>query len=97
VHSTNDFGNKVFKIVLVHFLEVVVINLAFDVLIALSSSIFLKIFLSSSTLRGLDAGLSMPRTLVKNIYPQVVDSPEELEAFQPLPRDVFFLSISNMY
>jgi len=30
----------------------------------------------------------MPRTLVENIYPQVVDSSRELEAFQPLPSDV---------
>jgi hypothetical protein len=37
--------------------------------------------LNYNTLRGLDAGLSMPKTLVKNIYPQVVDLPEKLEAF----------------
>ena len=48
MHNANDFGSKAFKIVLVHFLKVVVINLAFGVLIALSSSIFLKIFFSSS-------------------------------------------------
>jgi hypothetical protein len=48
VHSANDFGGKVFKIVLVHLLEVVVINLAFDILMALGGSIFLKIFLSGS-------------------------------------------------
>jgi hypothetical protein len=48
VYSANNFGNKAFKIVLVYLLEVVVINLAFNVLIALSSNVFLKIFLSSS-------------------------------------------------
>jgi hypothetical protein len=48
VYNTNDFGGKVFKIILIHLLKVIVINLAFNVLIALSSSIFFKIFLSSS-------------------------------------------------
>jgi hypothetical protein len=48
VYSANDFGNKAFKIVLIHLLKVVVINLAFDVLIALNSSVFLKIFFGSS-------------------------------------------------
>jgi hypothetical protein len=48
VYSANDFGGKAFKIVLVHLLKVVVINLAFSILIALSGSVFLKIFLNSS-------------------------------------------------
>ena len=34
------------------------------------------------------AGLSMPSTLSESIYPQVVNSSRELEAFQPLPSDV---------
>jgi hypothetical protein len=48
VHSANDFGSKAFKIVLVYLLKVIIINLAFDVLIALGNSVFFKIFLSSS-------------------------------------------------
>jgi hypothetical protein len=48
VHSANNFGNKAFKIVLVYLLKVIVINLAFDILIALGSSIFRKIFFNSS-------------------------------------------------
>ena len=48
MYNINDFGSKTLKIVLVYLLKVIVINLAFNVLIALGSSIFLKIFLSSS-------------------------------------------------
>jgi hypothetical protein len=48
VYNANDFGGKAFKIVLVYLLKVIVINLAFSVLIALNSNIFLKIFLSNS-------------------------------------------------
>jgi hypothetical protein len=48
VYSANDFGNKAFKIVLVYLLKVIVINLAFGILIALSSSIFFKIFFNSN-------------------------------------------------
>jgi hypothetical protein len=48
MYSANDFSSKAFKVVLVHLLEVIIINLAFNVLVALSNSVFLKIFLSSS-------------------------------------------------
>jgi hypothetical protein len=35
----------------------------------------------------------MPRTLVESISPQTVNSRRELEAFQPLPRDICFPGI----
>jgi hypothetical protein len=41
MYNANDFGNKTFKIVLVHLLKVIVVNLAFDILIAFSGYIFL--------------------------------------------------------
>jgi hypothetical protein len=49
--------------------------------------------LNHGTLRGVGTGLSMPRTLVESISPQTVNSPRELEAFQPLPSDVVFPGI----
>ena len=39
----------------------------------------------------------MPRTLVESISPQTVNSPRELEAFQPLPRDVLFPGIFSIF
>jgi hypothetical protein len=48
MYNTNDFGNKTLKIVLVYLLEVIVVNLALNVLVAFSGYVFLKIFLSSS-------------------------------------------------
>jgi hypothetical protein len=49
--------------------------------------------LNHGTLRDVDAGLSMPRTLVESISSQTVISCRELEAFQPLSRDVCFQGI----
>jgi hypothetical protein len=49
--------------------------------------------LNHGILRGVGAGLSMPRTLVESISPQTVNSRRELEAFQPLPRDICFPGI----
>ena len=48
MYRIDNIYSKALKIVLVNLLKVIVINLAFNVLIALGSSIFLKIFLSSS-------------------------------------------------
>jgi len=49
MHIADDIYNKALEIVLVNLLKVIVINLAFNVLIALGSSIFLKIFFNSNT------------------------------------------------
>jgi hypothetical protein len=46
--------------------------------------------LNHGTLRDVDAGSSMPRTLVESLGPQTVNSCRDLEAFQPLSRDVCF-------
>jgi len=48
MHSIDNFGNKTLKIVLVHLLEVIVINFALNILIAFNSYIFFKILLYSS-------------------------------------------------
>jgi hypothetical protein len=48
MYSANNFGNKIFKIVLIHLLKVIVVNLALDILVVLGSNIFFKIFFSSS-------------------------------------------------
>ena len=53
----------------------------------------MSIVLNHGTLRGVGAGLSMPRTSGREYYPQTVNSYKELEAFQPLPRDFFFPGI----
>jgi hypothetical protein len=48
MYSIDDFGSKTLKIVLIHLLEVIVIDLALNVLIVFNSCVFLKILLYSS-------------------------------------------------
>ena len=58
-----------------------------------SASTVLGTILNHGALRGVDAGLSMSRTLVESIGPQTVSSCRELEALQPLSRGVCFPGI----
>ena len=48
MYAADDISSKALKVVLIHLLEVIILNLAFNVFMAFGSCVFFQIFLSSS-------------------------------------------------